>query len=208
MTSAEPPLPRRLERGDLPSDTVALARALIGKCLIHQGPSGPVGVRIVETEAYPPGDPASWAAGGLRARNAPLFARVGRIHVYLTYGAAWLTNIASEAEGVGAGVLLRAGEPVWGIDAMTARRKVRRLADLANGPGKLSAALGIDGRDNDRDVFDGGPIWLGEGLRPSSAIGVSVRIGLSKAADRPLRFYEAQSAFLSGPKALSPSPGP
>jgi DNA-3-methyladenine glycosylase len=160
-------------------------------------------VRVVETEAYPPGDPASRGIMGLTRANAPMFEGFGRVHVYLAYGTAWLINIASEAEGVGAGVLFRAGEPVWGVDAMLARRHVRRLADLASGPGRLTAALGVDGRDSGRDFFDGGPIWLGDGVRPTAAIGISTRIGLSKAADRPLRFYETQSAFVSGPKALN-----
>jgi DNA-3-methyladenine glycosylase len=202
----ETPLPARLNRRDLPSETVGLARALIGKSLVHETSEGPVGVRIVETEAYPPGDPASRAIMGRTRHNAALFGGLGRVHVYLAYGVSWLVNIASEAEGVGAGVLFRAGEPMWGVSAMLARRRVRRLTDIANGPGKLAAALGIDQRDDDRDFFDGGPVWLGESVRPAGAIGVSVRIGLSKGAERPLRFYEGRSPFLSGPKALSPPP--
>jgi DNA-3-methyladenine glycosylase len=199
----EPPLPKRLKRGDLPRGTVALARALIGKSLIHETSCGVVGMRIVETEAYPPGDPASLAIRGLSPHNAPLFEDFGRVYVYLCYGVSWLLNIASETRGVGAGVLFRAGEPLWGVDTMLKRRKVMRLKDIANGPGKLAVALGVDGGDNDDDFFGGGPLWLGESVRPTAVVGASVRIGISKAADRPLRFYEAGSAFVSGPKALS-----
>jgi DNA-3-methyladenine glycosylase len=203
MPRDDAPLPRRLDRGELPIETVALARALIGKSLIHEASAGLVGVRIVETEAYPPGDAASRAIMGPTRANAPLFKGAGRAHVYLSYGVSWLLNIASEAEGVGAGVLFRAGEPVWGIEAMIARRAVSRLTDLASGPGKLAAALGVDGGDDDRDFFDGGPLWLGESIRPVADIGVSVRIGLNKAPDRPLRFFEIGSPYLSGPKALN-----
>lgn len=193
----EPPLPRRLTRDELPTEAVALARALIGKSLIHDRPSGAIGVRIVETEAYPVGDPAGWAFHGRTAHNAPLFQGFGRIHVYLSYGVSWLTNIAAAAGDGGAGVLFRAGEPVWGVDAMVARRHRDRLIDLTNGPGKLSAALGIGRGANGGDFFDGGALWIGVAVRPVSAIAISPRIGISKAVDAPLRFFESENVFVS-----------
>jgi DNA-3-methyladenine glycosylase len=198
------PIPRRLTRADLPHETAALARALIGKSLVHDLPEGPVGVRIVETEAYPVGDAAGHAFGGQTKANTPLFETFGRIHVYLGYGVSWLVNIAAEEAGVGAGVLFRAGEPLWGIDGMVTRRRRDRLTDLASGPGKLCQALQIDKRQDDGDYFDGGPLWLGEAIRPAGEVGVSLRIGITKAADQPLRFYERANRFVSGPKALSP----
>jgi DNA-3-methyladenine glycosylase len=197
----EPRLPRRLRRHDLPTDAVELARALIGKSLVHTLGSNSVGVRIVETEAYPVGDPAGWAYRGRTAYNAPLFQGFGRIHVYLSYGVSWLTNIVADAGGGGAGVLFRAGEPIWGIDKMVDRRGRTRLTELASGPGKLSAALAIDLRSNDHDFFNDGALWLGAAVRPTARVIASRRVGVSKAIDQPLRFYEAGSAFVSGPKS-------
>jgi len=202
-TGATYAIPRRLLRDDLPHDTVELARALIGKSLVHDLPDGPAGVRIVETEAYPVGDAAGHAFIGQTKFNTPLFEGFGRIHVYLGYGVSWLVNIASERAGVGAGVLFRAGEPVWGIGGMMSRRNRGRLVDLASGPGKLCQALQIDKRQDDGDYFDGGAVWLGDAVRPAGEIGVSLRIGITKDAERPLRFYERSSPFVSGPKALN-----
>jgi DNA-3-methyladenine glycosylase len=172
--------------------------------LIHELPQGPAGVRVVETEAYPVGDAAGHAFIGKTKFNRPLFEAFGRIHVYLGYGVSWLINIASEEAGVGAGVLFRAGEPIWGVDGMMTRRKRSRLVDLATGPGKLCEALLIDKRQDDGDYFDGGAVWLGEAIRPTAEIGVTRRIGITKDADRALRFYERGSPFVSGPKSLRP----
>jgi DNA-3-methyladenine glycosylase len=197
-------IPRRLTRDDLPHETVALAHALIGKSLIRDLPEGPAGVRIVETEAYPVGDAAGHAFIGQTRFNTPLFEAFGRIHIYLGYGVSWLINIASEGAGIGTGVLFRAGEPMWGIEGMMNRRNRGRLIDLASGPGKLCQALQIDKRQANGDYFDGGPVWLGDMVRPSGEIGISLRIGITKDADHPLRFYERASRFVSGPRNLSP----
>jgi DNA-3-methyladenine glycosylase len=194
---------RRLTRTELPHETVALARALIGRTLVHDLPEGRLAVRIVETEAYPVGDRAGHAFIGETRRNASLFRPFGHAYVYLGYGVAWLLNISSETHGVGAGVLLRAGEPIEGIEEMMRRRGRGRLIELASGPGKLCQALGVDRRQDGLDFFGGGPLWLGESVRPAGEIGVSVRIGVTKDADRPLRFYERGSPFVSGPRKLS-----
>lgn len=204
MTSDLDAAPRRLTRDDLPHGTVALARALIGKTLAHETPDGLLAVRIVETEAYPAGDRAGHAFVGQTKRNAPLFDAFGRVYVYLGYGVSWLINISAEDHGVGAGVLFRAGEPIIGVPEMMRRRGKGRLIDLASGPGKLCMAMGIGKAQDGTHYFDGGPIWLGEAVRPAGEIGVSVRIGITKDADRPLRFYERGSPFVSGPKKLSP----
>ena len=197
----KPALPRRLRAGDLPGDAVELARALIGKCLIHSMPDGPVGVRIVETEAYPVGDPAALSFKGKTRSNSSLFAGFGRAHVYLCYGVSWLTNIAADAgEGNGAGVLFRAGEPVWGVGEMLKRRHRPRLVELTNGPGKLSAALGIGPAYDGVDFFGSAPIWIGDSIRPTAEIAVSTRIGISKAVEEPLRFRELGNPFVSGLK--------
>jgi DNA-3-methyladenine glycosylase len=193
----------RLRRNDLPSGTVALARFLIGKTLIHDLPDGRVSGRIVETEAYLPGDPACHAFIGETRRNRSLFLQHGHAYVYFSYGCWALMNVASEAEGVGAGILLRALEPLDGIPLMEERRGTGRLLDLARGPGRLSAAMGIALSDDGRDLCDIGPLWLAEGARRPARIGVSTRIGISKAADRRLRFFEAGSPFVSGPATLN-----
>jgi DNA-3-methyladenine glycosylase len=195
--------PRRLDRSGLPIDTVELARALIGKTLAHDLPEGRLSVRIVETEAYPVGDPAGHAFIGPTRRNASLFRDFGHAYVYLGYGVCWLLNVSSEGLGVGAGVLLRAGEPIEGIGEMMRRRNRGRLVDLTSGPGKLCMAMGVDQRQDGLDLFNDGPLWLGEAVRPAGEIGASVRIGITKAADRPLRWYERGNPFVSGPKRLN-----
>lgn len=190
---------RRLRRADLPADTVELARFLIGKMLVHDLPDARLSGRIVETEAYPVGDAAGHAFPGLRIANRSLFLARGHAYVRFTYGSCWIFNITAEKPGVGAGVLIRAIEPVDGIARMTRNRGVSRMTDLARGPGRLTAALGIDKRFDGIDLcVPKSPIWLGAGARPVPRIGVSVRIGISRAAHRKLRFYERGSPFVSG----------
>jgi DNA-3-methyladenine glycosylase len=179
----DPPLPRRLARAELPCEAVALARALIGKSLVHELPDGSAGVRVVETEAYPVGDPAGWAFRGQSRSNAPLFEGFGFIHVYLSYGVSWLISIAAEAGDGGAGVLFRAGEPIWAVRGMIDRRNTRRFVDLTNGPGKLSEALNVGHNYNGGGFFDGGALWIGTSVRPVERLAVSRRIGISKAID-------------------------
>jgi DNA-3-methyladenine glycosylase len=194
---------RRLHRADLPADTIALARFLIGKTLVHDLPDGRLAGRIVETEAYPVGDAAGHAFPGLRVANRSLFLARGHAYVRFTYGSCWLFNISAETPGVGAGVLIRAIEPVEGVARMIRNRGVSRLTDLARGPGRLTAALAIDKRVDGIDLCAAkSPIWLGAGLRRAPKIGVSVRIGISRAARRRLRFYERGSPFVSGPLRL------
>jgi DNA-3-methyladenine glycosylase len=194
---------RRLQRSDLPADTVELARFLIGKMLVHDLPDGRLAGRIVETEAYPVGDAAGHAFPGLRVANRSLFLARGHAYVRFTYGSCWIFNITAETRGVGAGVLIRAIEPIAGIALMVRNRGVSRVTDLARGPGRLTAALRIDKRFDGIDLCDPkSPIWLGAGLRPVPRIGVSVRIGISRAAHRKLRFYERGSQFVSGPLRL------
>lgn len=194
---------RRLRRADLPADTVELARYLIGKTLVRDSPDGRMAGRIVETEAYPVGDTAGHAFPGLRVANRSLFLARGHAYVRFTYGSCWIFNITAETPGVGAGVLIRAIEPLEGIALMVRNRGVSRVTDLARGPGRLTAALGIDKRFDGIDLCDPkSPIWLGADLKPAPRIGVSVRIGLSRAAHRRLRFYERGSPFVSGPLRL------
>lgn len=200
---AAPRTPRPLRRAELPVGTVALARYLIGKTLVHDLPEGRLSGRIVETEAYLPGDPACHAFIGETARNRTLFRARGLAYVYFSYGCWALMNVSSEREGTGAGILLRALEPLQGIAQMEERRGTTRVHDLARGPGRLSMAMGITLDDDGHDLCDGEGLWLGSAARPTGEIGVSVRIGISKAAHEHLRFYEAGSKFVSGPSKLN-----
>jgi DNA-3-methyladenine glycosylase len=193
---------RPLDRAVLPVDTTALARALIGTVIVRDTPEGRAAVRVVETEAYPLGDPASHAFRGLTPRTRPMFLERGHAYVYLGYGVSWLLNVSSEAAGQGAGVLFRAGEPVEGIELMARRRGRERLSDLASGPGKLCQALAIDRSLDGVDLCAPGALFLAQGAPPRE-IGVSVRIGITQAAERPLRFFERGSAYLSGSKRLN-----
>ena len=193
---------RRLRRAELPVDTVRLAQDLIGKVLVHDLPEGRLSGRIVETEAYVVGDAAGHAFRGPTPRNRSLFLGRGHAYVYRAYGISWMLNVSSEVAGVGAGVLLRALEPLEGIALMAAHRGTSRLLDLARGPGRLAAALRVDRGLDGVDLCANGPLWLGAIAQVPGAIARSVRIGLSREVDRLLRFYECGSPFVSGPKAL------
>ncbi|MDQ7251150.1 DNA-3-methyladenine glycosylase [Dongia sedimenti] len=198
---------RRLTRAQLPRETVALARFLIGKVVVRVLPEGPLAGRIVETEAYIQGDTACHAFNGMTPRNRSLFLRHGHAYVYLAYGTSWMLNVSSEEEGVGSGVLIRALEPLAGIDAMAARRGTEKPRDLLRGPGRIAQALAIDRVLDGLDLTRDKRLWLGidaTGERTSPAkIGTSTRIGLTKDAHRPLRFFLRGSAFVSGPTALN-----
>jgi DNA-3-methyladenine glycosylase len=193
---------RRLRRAELPTDTVELARYLVGKTLVHDLPRGRLSGRIVETEAYVVGDAAAHAFRGLTPRNRSLFLERGHAYVYFVYGCWYMMNVAGETRGIGAGVLLRALEPLAGIELMQRQRGTPRLHDLARGPGRLSSAMRIDRRFDGVDLCAPGPLWLGSHVRPAGSIGESVRIGLAVEAHRVLRFYERCNPFVSGPKQL------
>jgi len=159
--------------------------------------------RIVETEAYGIGDPAGHAYRGITPRNRALFLERGHAYVYLAYGSSFMLNVTSEAFGLGAGVLIRAIEPTDGIRIMALNRGTERVRDLARGPGRLSTALRIDGRLDGIDLCQAGPLWLGSDGQAPDEIGQSKRIGITRAADSPLRFYARGNRFVSGPQALN-----
>jgi DNA-3-methyladenine glycosylase len=208
----EPVSIRRLRRAELPAATIALARFLIGKIIVRELPAGRIVGRIVETEAYPPRDPAAHHFRGPTPRNRSLFLRRGHAYVYFTYGNHFMLNVSSETSGIGGGVLLRALEPLDGIDQMQRHRATTRLLDLTRGPGRLASALQIDRRVDGVDLCAPGPLWLGvlsvlpnpRGSEKSSArrLGKSPRIGITRAADRLLRFYERGNRFVSGSARL------
>jgi DNA-3-methyladenine glycosylase len=190
---------RRLSRASLPSDTVELARYLIGKTIVREAGRDRMSGRIVETEAYPPGDRSGHSYRGQTARNGSLFLGRGFAYVYFIYGVSYMLNVSAEEPGVGAGVLLRAIEPLDGIETMERLRKTDKLRDLARGPGRLATALQIDRRLDGVDLCAAGPLWLGTAVRETAHIGTTVRIGITRDADRPLRFFEVGSPFVSGP---------
>ena len=194
---------RPLARSALPSDTADLASYLIGMALVRELPEGVVSGRIVETEAYIVGDAAGHAYRGITPRNRSLFLERGRAYVYLAYGVSHMLNVSSEAPGVGAGVLIRALEPLEGLSIMRRNRGVERLRDLTRGPGRLAAALRIDRSLDGLDLCREGPLWLGTDDPEQGEIGQSVRIGISRDAGRLLRFYLRGSPFVSGPRSLN-----
>jgi DNA-3-methyladenine glycosylase len=195
--------PTPLARSDLPVDTAALARYLIGRIVVRELPEGIVSGRIVETEAYPVGDAAGHAYRGETRGNQALFLERGHAHVYLAYGVSWMLNVSSESAGIGAGVLIRALEPLEGVPIMQANRGTDRLRDLARGPGRLASALRVDARLDGLDLCQTGPIWLAHGDAEPGEIGQSTRIGITRDADRVLRFYVRGSPFVSGPRSLN-----
>jgi len=198
-----------LKRDDLPVDTVALARYLVGKCLVHDLPEGRISGRIVEMEAYPLGDSTSHAYLGRRAYNGSMFLARGHAYVRLTYGLSYMLNVSSEAEDVGAGVLVRAVEPLDGLDLMQARRPGIKLLDLARGPGRLTLAYGIDTTFDGIDLCTGRGLWFGR-LEGADEVPVAAtkRIGLSREMHQLRRFYVPGSPFVSGPrKLLAPEAG-
>lgn len=211
IPSPSPISVRRLRRAELPADTVALARFLIGKIVVRELPGIRLSGRIVETEAYPQRDPAAHHFRGPTPRNRSMFLSRGHAYVYFSYGNHFMLNVSAELAGTGGGVLIRALEPLEGISQMEKYRKTRSLFDLTRGPGRLASALRIDRSLDGTDLCAPGPLWLGAITTRRSAtqaaaraltLGKSPRIGITRAAHRLLRFYERGSPFVSGPRSL------
>ena len=172
--------------------TVDLAKALLGKYLCMGDLKGV----IVETEAYLyRDDPGCYASRGLTARNAPMFGPAGRAYVYFIYGMYHCLNIVSGREGEGEAVLIRALEPVQGIEKMQRRRKTQKIENLCNGPGKLTQAFGITKKHNNVSLLDG-PLRVFDS-RKKPEICTSTRIGLSAGQELELRFFIKGSRFVS-----------
>jgi DNA-3-methyladenine glycosylase len=179
-------------------DTEVVARELLGAVLEHRSGSGVTAGRIVEVEAYlGPHDPACHAATGLTPRNRHLHGPPGTAYVYFIYGVHWCVNAVTREAGHGSAVLVRALEPLEGLPLMRRRRGPVADRDLANGPGKLCQALGID------RAFDGAPLHRGRlRIRRGTPVAegdvvVTPRIGISRATDWPLRFLVKNSEWVS-----------
>jgi DNA-3-methyladenine glycosylase len=173
-----------------------VARELIG-CVVRHGETAG---RIVETESYHMEEPASHAFAGVTERTRTLYGEPGRAYVYFSYGVHSLLNAVAEPEGVGAAVLIRALEPVDGIEVMRARRGLERAEELCSGPGKLTQALDIGLSLNGSSLVDG-PIELltrEPGAREPRVV-VGERVGITKAVELPWRFCDADSRHVSRP---------
>jgi len=187
--------------------TLEVARDLIGKLLVHEEEGHRLVGRIVETEAYREDDPAchAWSeikrrAGKAAWRGEVLMGEPGIAYVYLNYGMYWLLNVVTEPVGVGAAVLIRALEPVEGIEVMRARRHVRNDRDLTSGPGKLTLAFDIDDRYHRLPLTEP-PLYLAaENPEPKVRVAISKRIGINKGAELPWRFYVPGNHWVSGKK--------
>lgn len=189
---------RPLPAGFYARDTVQVARELLGCVLVTTVRGTRTAGRIVEVEAYVgPHDPADHGYEGKQtARNAALFGPPGTSYVYFIYGSHWCFNAVTERSGYPSAVLIRAVEPLAGLPVMQRRRGSGDLRRLCAGPGRLCRALGIDGQLNGRRL-DRRPLTILEGGVPSDTIAASPRIGVSRAADWPLRFYVRESPWLS-----------
>ncbi|MGQ0649934.1 MAG: DNA-3-methyladenine glycosylase [Gemmatimonadaceae bacterium] len=178
-------------------ETALVARSLLGAVLEHRSDAGVTSGRIVEVEAYlGPHDPACHAAPGLTARNRTLHGPPGIAYVYFIYGVHWCVNAVTREAGHGSAVLIRALEPLRGLTLMRRRRGPVAEEQLTNGPGKLCQAFGID-RALDGAPLDQGPLRILEGTPVASgAVAVSTRIGITKAADWPLRFFVKGNAWV------------
>jgi DNA-3-methyladenine glycosylase len=183
----------RLDRAFYARSVHDVARDLVG-CVVRHGRTAG---RIAETESYHMQEPACHAFAGVTSRTRTLFGPPGHAYVYFSYGIHSLLNAVAEQDGVGAAVLIRALEPVDGLELMRRRRAVRRDEELCNGPGKLTQALGIGLSLNGTSLVDGPIEVLARESEPRIVMGE--RIGITKAADLPWRFCDADSRHVSRP---------
>src|SRR6267378_532795 len=194
MALTTPRLPRRF----FARDPVVLARDLLGRVLFYRTAEGLLAGRIVETEAYRgEADAASHAFRGRTGRNAVMFGRAGHAYVYFTYGMHYCLNVTAAIPGTAGAVLLRALEPLAGVEIMQARGDRGAEARLLSGPGKIGRAFGLTLADNGRD-FTRGPLGLSAGSPvPDRKVARSARIGIRRAVDLPYRFTVIGSTSLS-----------
>jgi DNA-3-methyladenine glycosylase len=202
---------RPLDRAFFRRDPRRVARELLGKVLVREAEGARLTARIVEVEAYlGTEDPAAHSAAGNTARTAVLFGPPGHAYVYFIYGNHYCLNVSCEPEGVAGGVLVRALEPISGVEQMAKARGIeihgpKDLVKLTSGPGRLAQAFGITRTgDNGCDLTSAkSSLWIGKDGYRARGIRVTPRIGITKAADLPLRYLLAGNAFVSGRKMSS-----
>ncbi|MBC7189982.1 DNA-3-methyladenine glycosylase [Candidatus Aerophobetes bacterium] len=189
------PLPRSF----FAKDTQLVAKALLGKLLVRILPEGRLVGRIVETEAYYGiGDPASHSFKGKTKRSSVMWEKPGTAYVYLTYGMHFLLNVVTEKENVPGAVLIRAVEPLEGIEIMKKNRKKENLKELTRGPAKLTQAFAIDGSFNRYDLTgENALLFIAQGEKESFEIERSARRGIKKGLDKKLRFFIKGNPFVS-----------
>ncbi len=196
---------RRLGREFFRRPAPVVARDLLGKRLVRVLQGERLGGAIVECEAYQgSADRASHAFRGKTRRNEVMFGEAGHAYVYFTYGNHWMLNLTVEPSGVPAAVLLRAVQPLEGVETMRKRRGVEREVDIASGPGKLAKALGVTGSLNGEDVVRSSELFVEDGRGPSE-VGRSTRVGISFGDPNDWRFFVKGSPFVSRGR---PSPRP
>jgi len=199
---ALPPLPGSF----FARPSLVVARDLLGRLLVRRLHEATLVARVVECEAYQQDDPASHSFRGVTTRTEVMFGSAGRLYVYFTYGMHFCMNVVTGSEGEGSAVLLRAAEPLEGLDWMRRRRGVVDPRLLCSGPGRLTQAFGIGRGDNGMDLLSARGLFLAPG-RPleDERVGVGPRVGITLAADRPWRFYELESPFVSRTSRLRPA---
>jgi len=212
LTSSSPARIHPLDRAFYARNPRRVARELLGKVLVRESGKERLTGRIVEVEAYlGENDPAAHSAAGQTLRNAVLFGPPGYAYVYFIYGNHYCLNVSCEPEGRAGGVLFRALEPLTGIDKMAAARGItlhgeKDLPKLTSGPGRLCEAFCITReRDNGIDFTSkSSGLWIGDEGFKARKIAITPRIGITKAAENPLRYILSGNRFVSGPKTFRP----
>jgi DNA-3-methyladenine glycosylase len=189
----------RLPRAFFARPSTVVAPELLGRILVRMLPDGTrLAARLVEVEAYGPDDPASHAYRGRTARNHVMFGPPGHLYVYFTYGMHFCANVVTGVAGQGSAVLLRAAEPLEGLDAMAAGRGVASLRLLCSGPARLTQALGIDRSDDGVDLLRAPALQLRQGTPvPRRCVARSTRVGVRMGVEARWRYFERDSPFVS-----------
>jgi len=178
-------------------ETAVVARELLGKVLVHKSGEGLTSGIIVETEAYIQGDPSCHAYRGMTPRNRAMFGPPGRVYIYFTYGMHHCFNVVTANPGVGEAVLVRALEPLEGIDIMRKRRGRERLREICSGPARLVQAMGLGPTMYGHDLT-AEPLVIIKGTAISEEeVAVTTRVGISTGKDLPLRFYLKENVYIS-----------
>jgi DNA-3-methyladenine glycosylase len=199
-------MPGRFPRSFYARSALRVGPELLGGVLVRMLPDGTrLAARIVETEAYLPDDPASHAFRGMTRRNEVMFGPPGRLYVYFTYGNHWMMNAVTGHAGLGTAVLLRAAEPLEGLEVMAANRGREDPRDLCSGPGKLAKAFGVTGAQNGVDLVRGSDMHILERRPvPRSRVSRTTRIGVTLGAERRWRFIVTGDTFVSRGRPSGP----
>jgi DNA-3-methyladenine glycosylase len=197
----------RLPRSFYDRATLEVTRDLLAKILVRRLPDAVLKARLVEVEAYTgQSDPGSHAFRGRTRRTEVMFGPPGHLYVYFTYGMHHCMNVVTETEGIAGAVLLRAAEPLEGVDRMERARGPRSPVDLCNGPAKLCQAFGITRAQNGQDL-EGPDIWIEDDGEVAHNVAISARVGLTAGRELPFRFYMADNSYVSPGRPSATLPG-